>query len=69
MKQLTLSVKESKLKFFLELISDFDFVQIEPVGDSDEAILANVSKGLDDLKDIDSGKLKSRPAQALLNEL
>ena len=29
MKQITLNIKDSKFKFFLELIKNFDFVQVE----------------------------------------
>jgi hypothetical protein len=69
MKQLILNVKESKLKFFLELINDLDFIQVENEGDSKEAIVANVSQGLKDVKKLQGGNLKTRPAKALLDEL
>jgi hypothetical protein len=40
MKQITLNIKDSKFKFFLKLIKNFDFVQVEEdEGDSKEAIL------------------------------
>lgn len=69
MKQLILNVKDNKLKFFLELINDFDFIQVESEGYSKEAILANVSQGLKDVKKLQDGNLKTRPAKELLDEL
>lgn len=70
MKYITLTVKEGKFKFFMELIRNFDFVQVE--GDEDnskEAVAANIKQGLKEVKLIQEGKLKSRPARELLDEL
>lgn len=72
MKQITLHIEESKFTFFLELIKNFDFVQVEDAedeGDSKEAIVANIKQGLNEVKLIQEGKLTSRPAQELLDEL
>ena len=70
MKQITLNIKDSKFKFFMELIKNFDFVQIEEnEEDSKEAILANIKKGLEEVKLVQEGKMKSRPAKELLDEL
>ena len=70
MKQITLNIKDSKFKFFMELIKNFDFVQVEEnEGDSKEAILANIKQGLEEVKLVQEGKVKSRPAKELLGEL
>jgi hypothetical protein len=70
MKQITLNIKDSKFKFFLELIKNFDFVQVEEnEGDAKEAILANIKQGLEEVKLVQEGKMKSRPAKELLDEL
>ena len=70
MRQITLTIKEGKFKFFMELIKNFDFVQVEnDKDDSKEAILANIKQGLREVKLIQEGKLKSRPAEKLLDEL
>jgi len=70
MRQVTLSVSDSKFKFFMELVRSLDFVQVEEdAGDSREAILANVRQGLEEVGQIEQGKLSGRPAQQLLDEL
>jgi hypothetical protein len=70
MRQVTLTVSESRFKFFMELVRSFDFVKVEETtGDSREAILANVRQGLEEVSQIEQGKLKGRPAQQLLDEL
>jgi len=70
MKQITLNIKDSKFKFFLELIKNFDFVQVEEIeGDTKEAIVANIKQGLEEVKLVEEGKIKSRPAKELLDEL
>ncbi|HET8858744.1 hypothetical protein [Marivirga sp.] len=68
MKQLTLNIADDKVQFFLELIKNFDFIVLEE-GDDDLAIMANISKGIKDAKEIEEGKLKTRSAQKLLDEL
>ena len=69
MKQVILNVKESKFKFFMELVRSFDFVRIDGDGDSKEAILSNIKKGLEEVKLARQGKLKTTPAKDFLNEL
>jgi len=50
MKRISLNIKESKFQFFMELIKSLDFVQVDDDGDSREAILKNVKKGLKEVK-------------------
>ncbi|GHV65917.1 hypothetical protein FACS1894199_07980 [Bacteroidia bacterium] len=79
MKQLTLQIQESKYPFFLELMHSFDFVSfresaaktvtIEVGADSVEDIVKNVQQGVEEVKLINQGKLQSRPARELINEL
>jgi hypothetical protein len=68
MKQLTLNIADDKVQFFLELIKNFDFIDMEE-GDNDLALIENISKGIKDAKEIEEGKLKTRSAQKLLDEL
>lgn len=69
MKQVTLNIKESKFQFFMELVRSLDFVQVDDDGDSKEAILSNIKKGLEEVKLAKQGKLKTTPAKDFLNEL
>lgn len=70
MKQVTLRIKDSKFRFFMELVGSFDFVQIQQnEGDSKEEIIANLEGGLKEVQKIRKGTLKGRPANELLDEL
>ena len=64
-----LNIKEDKFKFFLELIKDLDFVQIEEGGDSKEEIIANLKQGFKEMKLYKEGKLKGTPFNNFLDEL
>ncbi len=71
MKEVTLHIKESKFRFFMELIKNLDFVKVEEkaIGDSKEAVLHNLKTGLEEVKQFKKGKLKTTSAKAFLNEL
>ncbi len=70
MKEVLLKVEESKLKFFLELIKNLDFVQVdENIVDSKIAIKLNITNGLKELQDYKKGKLKTTSAKDFINEL
>ena len=72
MAQITLDIKESRVSFFLELIKNFDFVKVnkenldEP---TKEEIKDNIEQGLEELKLIEEGKMKTRTAKEFLDEL
>jgi hypothetical protein len=76
MATITLEVKDSKLKFFKDLIQNFSFVKVkeevqveEEGGDSDEYIRNHIKESLEELKDILDGKKESRSAREFLKEL
>ena len=68
---LNLNINRNKLPFFFELINNFDFVKIEAedIEPSKEEILASIKQGLEEVKLIEQGKLKSKPLKQFLNEL
>jgi hypothetical protein len=69
-KQVVLNVANNKYPFFMELLKNFDFVQIEEDrGDSEEEIIANLTEAFEQVKLIKKGKLKGRPVEEFLNEL
>ncbi|MDR2086401.1 MAG: hypothetical protein LBP72_04415 [Dysgonamonadaceae bacterium] len=69
-RQIVLKVAPSKYGFLLELLKNFDFVQIEKeAGDSKEEIIANLTQSFKELQMIKEGKLEGRPAEEFLNEL
>ena len=69
MRQITLHIKDNKFQFFLELIKSLDFVHIDDQGDSKDAILKNIKKGLEEVKLAKQGKLKTTSAKDFLDEL
>jgi len=70
MKQIILNIKESNYLFFMELINNLDFVEIEDdAGDSKEEIILNLTQAFKDLKDYKEGKLKTTSAKAFIDEL
>ena len=68
--RVVLNVAPRKYNFLMELLGNFNFVQVvEKDGDSREQIMANLKEAAKDLKLIKAGKLIGRPASELLNEL
>ena len=51
-KQLVLLVDDQKLSFLLELLHNFDFVEIRDEEDSVEAIRDNLQQGLREVKQL-----------------
>jgi hypothetical protein len=72
MTQIILNIKESKVSFFLELIKNFKFVEVEEeycAESTKDEILKNIEQGLKEVQLIEHGKMKSRSAKEFLNEL
>ena len=68
MQEVRLKIPDNRFQFFMELLRNFDFVQIEE-GDSKKSILSNIKKGLEEVKLSKQGKLKTTSAKEFLNEL
>jgi len=68
-KSITLTIPDKKYKFFLELIKNFSFIQIENIsdGDSKEQVLLNLKQGFKDMQAIKKNKLKTFPVEALFD--
>ena len=71
---LTLEIDDKEVKFFKDLIYHLPFVKIrnedETVDeDTDDAVIANIRQGLQELRAVEQGSMKSRPAREFLNEL
>jgi hypothetical protein len=70
MKELTVKVKENKVKFFKELIRNLDFVELKKKRErSKSKILSNIKSGLEEVASIEKGKNKSTPLKDFLNDL
>jgi hypothetical protein len=71
-KRIVLNVSPRKYDFLIELLRNFDFVQVDPEkydGDSREEIIDNLKQAAKDIKLIKEGKLEGRNAEELLKEL
>jgi len=73
--QILLNIKDSsKLAFFLEVNKKFDFVSVKKIITNNEAegnkeILEGIKQAVNEINLVKQGKLKSRPAKDLLDEL
>ena len=68
MKELTLEIRESKYKFFLDLVKNFDFVSVRKSPANKELIIS-VAKGMQQAKRASEGKLKSQSVKSFLDGL
>ncbi len=69
---ITIDVQDEKLTFFKELLNQLSFVKVredESGEDTDEQVIANIRQGIEELRLVEQGKMKSRPARAFLEEL
>jgi hypothetical protein len=70
--RVVLNVVSRKYDFLMELLKNFDFVEVateEADGESREEIIAKLKGAAEDLKLIKEGKLKGRPLKDFLNEI
>lgn len=73
--QILLNIKDSsKLAFFLEVIKNFDFVSVKKIITDDEIkdnedLLDGIKQAVKEINLVKQGKLKTRPAKDLLDEI
>lgn len=68
MKQVTLHIEDSKFGTLVEFLKTLDYVKMEGLGKESE-VLKSIEKGMQEVKLVEEGKLKSRPVEDFLNEL
>lgn len=64
-----LEIKENKAAFVMELLSNFKFVEAEPIYSEKAELIGEIKEAIENLKLVKEGKLKARPAKELLDEL
>jgi hypothetical protein len=72
MATLLIEIEDKKLKFFKELLQSLPFVkmrEIQPDEDTDEQVIANIRQGIKEVRLVEQGKMKSRPAREFLQDL
>lgn len=68
MTQITLNIKDSrKLSFLLELLKNFDFVEVEKT--SKVSLKDEIKEAVDQVNQIKQGKLKPKSFDEFINEL
>jgi hypothetical protein len=80
MKQLVLNIPESEYRFFLKVIKNFPFVEVDEeknkllaleakLTPAKRKILGSIKEGLKEVELIEQGKMKAKSAKEFLNEL
>jgi len=80
MKQIVLKVPESKYRFFMKVIRNFPFVEVDKkknrlleleakLTPANRKIWGNIKEGLKEVELIEQGKLKAKSAKEFLDEL
>jgi hypothetical protein len=80
MKQLVLNIPESEYSFFMKVIRNFTFVEIDEkknkmleleakLTPENYEIWGNIKEGLNEVELIEQGKLKAKSGKDFLNEL
>jgi len=69
MKQLTISVDESKYEFIKELLNNFQFVKIEEANESKKQVLKHIAEGMEYAMLASEGRVRTKKAKTFINEL
>lgn len=64
-----LDIKDSKVAFVMELLSNFNFVKAEPLTPYKAEVFHGIKQAVEEMKLIKEGKLKATSAKDLLDEL
>jgi len=64
-----LDIKDSKANFVLELLENFKFVKAETLTPHKTEVLKGLKSGLDEMREIEAGRLKGISAEDLINKL
>lgn len=80
MKQVVLNIPESEYRFFMKVIKNFPFVEVDEkknrllelegkLSPAKRKIWSGIKEGLKEVELIEQGKLKAKSAKEFLNEL
>lgn len=70
--KLIIDIQDNKAASFMEMIKDLTYIKAESVSIADAELLEEIKeikRAFSNVAKLKSGKLKSRPAEELLNEL
>ncbi len=69
MKQVVLEVEEKKYRFFMEVLKNFDFVNVVKENVAKKNAIKMIAQGMQDAVLASEEKIKTRSAKDFLNEL
>ncbi len=64
-----LEIKDSKVPFVMELLESLNFVKTKPITNYKAEVLEDLKDAVDELNNINEGKLEGRNAEDLFDEL
>jgi len=67
--KLILEIKDTKVPFVMELLKNFSFIKAKPLTTYKANVLENLSEAVKELNLANEGKLKTRKAEELFDEL
>jgi hypothetical protein len=67
--KLILEIKDTKVPFVMELLKNFSFIKAKPLTPYKANVLENLSEAVKELNLANEGKLKTRNAEELFDEL
>lgn len=67
--EIILDIKDNKVDFFLELLKNFTFVKTKSITPYKSKIYEDLADSVHQMNLVKEGKVKTRSAQDLLNEL
>ncbi len=69
MKQVVLQIQDDKYPFFMELLKNFDFVNVQDESGAKQQLIRQIAESMNSAILASKGKIKSRPAKDFLNEI
>lgn len=65
--KLLLDIKDNKAAFFMEMLTNFPFVEVTPFSDSKAEFFKGFNEAVEEVKLAKQGKLKTTPLNDFLN--
>ncbi|MFA3782209.1 hypothetical protein ABRY23_04010 [Melioribacteraceae bacterium 4301-Me] len=64
-----IDIKDNKADFVMELLNNLPFVKAKRISPQKALLIGEIKKAVENLNLVKKGKLKTRPAKQLVNEL
>ncbi|GAB3936042.1 hypothetical protein [Mucilaginibacter myungsuensis] len=64
-----LDIKDAKAASLMEVLNGLSYVKVKTISEEKAQLIAEIKEAVDNLKQVKEGRLKTRSARALLDEL